>query len=150
MITKEQGEGITTRQLEIDTSAINKMAEEYEAIMKEIYKALDLQNAQVELEKNIRESLEGAFVNAVLTGSYTDFKNAVYDMIVSNITQAIVSSGVVTKKLSSLVNSILDKATSTGETLTMDDASTILNEYNSVETEATDRGTPRLLTYGIT
>ena len=60
-LTKEQGEGITTSQLEIDTSAINKMAEEYEAIMKEIYKALDFQNAQVELEKNIRESLEGAF-----------------------------------------------------------------------------------------
>ena len=72
-------------------------------------------------------------LNAVLTGSYTDFKNAVYDMIVSNITQAIVSSGVVTQRLSSLVNSILDKANSTGETLTMDDASTILNEHNSVD-----------------
>jgi len=141
-LTKEQGEGITTSQLEIDTTAINNMAEEYEAIMKEIYEALDLQNAQAELEKNIRESLEGAFANAVLTGSYTDFKKAVYDMIVSNITQAIVSSGVVTNRLSSLVNSILDKANSTGETLTMDDANAILNEIQTAWTEATDSTTP--------
>jgi hypothetical protein len=140
-LTKEQGEGITTSELEINTIAINQMAEEYESIMKKIYEALDFQNAQVELEKNIRESLEGAFANAVLTGSYTDFKKAVYDMIVSNITQAIVSSGVVTQRLSSLVNSILDKATSTGETFTMDDASAILNEVQSVWKDATDENT---------
>lgn len=141
-LTKEQGEGITTSQLEIDTSAINQMAEEYEEIMKEIYKALDLQNAQVELEKNIRESLEDAFVNAVLTGSYTDFKKAVYDMIVSNITQAIISSGIVTNRLSSLVNSILEKANSTGETITMSDVGNILNEIQSAWSEATDTTTP--------
>lgn len=141
-LTKEQGEGITTSQLEIDTDAINQMAEEYEKIMKEIYEALDFQKAQVELEKNIRESLEGAFANAVLTGSYTDFKNAVYDMIVSNITQAIISSGIVTNRLSSLVNSILEKATATGETITMSDVSSILNEIQSAWSEATDTTTP--------
>ena len=141
-LTKEQGEGITTSQLEIDTTAINQMAEEYEEIMRQIYEALDLQNAQVELEKNIRESLEGAFVNAVLTGSYTDFKKAVYDMIVSNITQAIISSGIVTNRLSSLVNSILEKATATGETITMSDVGSILNEIQSAWSEATDTTTP--------
>jgi len=127
---------------EINTDSLVDLAQEYANQLQEVWDALDIDLDSSKIREEVRSSLEEALVSGALTGSYKGFKDAVYGIIVSNITQALMSSKIISARISSLVDSVLSKATGDPDSLTMNDVKGILSEIQSVWTDITNKNTP--------
>lgn len=122
-----------------DLKTLNDKSAEYALLIESLATSLGMSSEKIDEEINkIGDSISSGLASAVLTGSYSDFKKAVYDVIVSNITKAVVESAGVTTRIQSLVSQIMNA----GLDFTSEDANSLLNEVRAVWSEVTDDSTP--------
>lgn len=113
--------------------------EEYAALIQALADSLGLSSDQVEEAiSGMADSIATSLAQAVLQGSFADFKKAMYNQIVSSIVGAVVDSALIKDRIASLISSIM----SVGEDFTSEDANSILNEIRSIWAEVTDENTP--------
>ena len=62
--------------------------------------------------QEISDGIANALSNAVISGDYSQFKKAIYSMVLENAINAIVESGVIADKVESLVQKVLGAAKS--------------------------------------
>jgi TP901 family phage tail tape measure protein len=129
------GTGITGTISDESKAAISEAGEELSALLEEVYSALEMTTSS---SSEIISSLAESLTSAALTGSFSDFKQAVYKQIVSSITDAVILSSGVKTRISSLVSSIMEAGTD----FSSDDAQSMLAEIRSIWTEVTDSSTP--------
>ena len=125
--------------IDIDTEEIKQQAdtikEEINALLNTIFTPEEV----IEMKTgDVRESISSMFAEAVVSGNYRDFKNGVYNMILGNITEALVNSSLMKGKIQKLVDQVM----ATDENFNMNDVQTILREVNSLWTETFDAGSP--------
>jgi transcriptional regulator CtsR len=87
----------------------------------------------------LSDSIAKALTTAVISGDYSQFKKAIYSMVLENAINAIVESGVIADRVESLVQKVLGDSK---EQFTMQDAHDIIADINSLWEEATDINTP--------
>jgi len=137
--------GITNENGLTDSGALDELntaTAEYSALLAQLSKALGITTTAEEATKtafsSMSDTITSALADAALTGSYSDFKQAVYKAIVSNITSAVISAGGITSKIQSLVSGIINAGTGFSSA----DAQSLLAEIRSVWTDVTDENTP--------
>lgn len=121
-----------------DDTKLKEIAEKMEAIQENIKKALEWEEDN-KIFQDMSDSISKSLANAVISGDYSQFKKAIYSMVLENAVNAIVESGVIADQVETLVNKVLGKGK---EQFTMQDAHDIIADINSLWEEATDVNTP--------
>jgi len=126
----------------LDDEAISEASDaidEYALLISELADSLGLSSESISSSiSEISDSLTETLTDAILQGSFADFKEAVYNQIVSSITSAIVESELISTRIQALVDSIV----SAGTGFSSSDANSILEEIRSIWAEVTDENTP--------
>ena len=121
-----------------DDTKLKEVAEKMKAIQENIKKALEWEEDQ-KIFQDMSDSISKSLANAVISGDYSQFKKAIYSMVLENAVNAIVESGVIADKVETLVNKVLGKDK---KAFTMQDAHEIIAEIDNLWKEATDVNTP--------
>lgn len=124
--------------VEFDDTKLKEVAEKMEAIQENIKNALKWEEDQKAFD-GLSDSIARALTTAVISGDYSQFKKAIYSMVLENAINAIVESGVIADRVESLVQKVLGDSK---EQFTMQDAHDIIADINSLWEEATDVNTP--------
>ena len=137
--------GITNENGVTDSGALSELetaTSEYSALLKELAAALGITSDSTKKAatafEELQTTIESALTSAVLTGSYSDFKEAVYKEIVSSITEAVITASSVKPRIQALLNSIF----TAGKDFTTTDADAVIAEIQAVWKNVTDDNTP--------
>jgi TP901 family phage tail tape measure protein len=139
--------GTTTVSPEIQTEAIAQATTEMSSLIDQLTNlrtalGLGADGVNAFFDK-IAAGLEDSLVKAVLTGSYVDFKKAVYDQIVTSVIDAIIQAKVVKNQIQAILDSIFD----TSGNLKVDangniDSAAIIQQIRDAWIGATDETSP--------
>jgi len=121
-----------------DDTKLKEVAEKMKAIQENIKNALKWEEDQKAFD-GLSDSIARALTTAVISGDYSQFKKAIYSMVLENAINAIVESGVIADRVESLVQKVLGDSK---KQFTMQDAHDIIADINSLWEEATDINTP--------
>jgi len=133
---------------EIQNEAIAEATSESQKLIDQFANLKDALGAGADSVNAFFSSLSGdlqkSLTQAVLTGSYIDFKKAVYERIVSSIVEAVVQAGVVKTKIQAIMNTIFDES---GNIRGLDssgniDAAAIIDQIRGAWIDVTDTGSP--------
>jgi chromosome segregation ATPase len=123
--------------VKFDTSGLEEGVAQITKMMESLYDALEMGDDDKKFQ-DIADGIANSLSNAVISGDYSQFKKAVYSMVLENVVEAVAKSSVLKGKVETLVNSVVGS----GEDFTMDDAHKILAEVDSLWKEATDTSKP--------
>ena len=123
--------------VKFDTSGLEEGVAQITKMMESLYDALEMGEDDKKFQ-DIADGIANALSNAVISGDYSQFKKAVYSMVLENVVEAVAKSSVLKGKVETLVNSVVGS----GEDFTMNDAHKILAEVDSLWKEATDTSQP--------
>jgi TP901 family phage tail tape measure protein len=123
--------------VKFDTTGLEEGVGQITKMMESLYDALEMGEDDNKFQ-DIADGIANALSNAVISGDYSQFKKAVYSMVLENVVEAVAKSSVLKGKVETLVNSVVGS----GEDFTMNDAHKILAEVDSLWKEATDTSQP--------
>ena len=123
--------------VKFDTSGLEEGVAQITKMMESLYDALEMGEDDKKFQ-DIADGIANSLSNAVISGDYSQFKKAVYSMVLENVVEAVAKSSVLKGKVETLVNSVVGS----GEDFTMNDAHKILAEVDSLWKEVTDTSQP--------
>jgi hypothetical protein len=126
----------------IDQSTIDAAGDsiqQYIDMIQSLKEAIGITSEDITSETDdLFDSIKQSLVSAALTGSFSDFKNAIYNKIVSNITEAVMESAIVGDRIQAIMNQILDAGMDFDST----DAQAVFAEIKNIWADVTDENTP--------
>jgi TP901 family phage tail tape measure protein len=117
----ENVEGLMEKVSDI-TDVIMGVADAFDAVDDELAKSM----------ASLSDTIQRSLTEAVLTGSYSDFRKAVYNQIVSQITEAIISASLIKDKVQGIVESIINMGNGVS---TEEGRQTIKDQINAINAE---------------